>query len=63
MMLVMFAVGVMNVIWMAALGMVMTIEKIGTGKRFTYAIGVVLIVAGTGLVLSAFAAYWPGRVI
>ena len=35
MMLVMFAVGVMNVIWMAALGMVMTIEKIGTGKRFT----------------------------
>ena len=32
MMLVMFAVGVMNVIWMAALGMVMTIEKIGTGQ-------------------------------
>src|SRR5674536_190050 len=31
MMLVMFAVGVMNVIWMAALGMVMTFEKIGTG--------------------------------
>ena len=27
MMLVMFAVGVMNVVWMAALGMVMTIEK------------------------------------
>ena len=40
MMLVMFAVGVMNVIWMAALGMVMTFEKIGTGKRFTYAVGV-----------------------
>ena len=30
MMLVMFAVGVMNVIWMAALGIVMTFEKIGT---------------------------------
>ena len=40
MMLVMFAVGVMNVIWMAALGMVMTIEKIGTGKRFSHAVGV-----------------------
>ena len=30
MMLVMFAVGVMNVVWMAGLGIVMTIEKIGT---------------------------------
>ena len=40
MMLVMFAVGVMNVVWMAGLGIVMTLEKIGTGKRFTHAIGV-----------------------
>ena len=30
MMLLMFALGVMNVVWMAALGAVMTIEKIGT---------------------------------
>ena len=30
MMLLMFAVGVMNVIWMAALGAVMAIEKAGT---------------------------------
>jgi predicted metal-binding membrane protein len=63
MMLVMFAVGVMNVIWMAGLGMVMTFEKIGTGKRFTYAIGVALIVAGVAFVLSAFAAHWPVRAI
>ena len=63
MMLVMFAVGVMNVIWMAALGMVMTIEKIGTGKRFTYAVGVALIAVGAGFVLSAFAAHWPARAI
>jgi predicted metal-binding membrane protein len=63
MMLVMFAVGVMNVIWMVALGIVMTIEKIGTGKRFTYAIGVALIVIGAGFVLSALAAHWPGRTI
>lgn len=61
MMLVMFAVGVMNVIWMAALGMVMTIEKIGTGKRFTYAVGVVLIVVGVGFVFTAVAAHWPAR--
>jgi len=61
MMLVMFAVGVMNVIWMAALGMVMTIEKIGTGKRFTYAVGVVLIVVGAGFVFTAVSAHWPAR--
>jgi predicted metal-binding membrane protein len=61
MMLVMFAVGVMNVIWMAALGMVMTIEKIGTGKRLTYAVGVALIVIGVGFVFTAVAAHWPVR--
>ena len=42
MMLVMFAVGVMNVIWMAALGIVMTLEKIGSGRRFTYGVGAAL---------------------
>jgi predicted metal-binding membrane protein len=63
MMLVMFAVGIMNVVWMAALGIVMTIEKIGTGKKFTYAIGVALIAIGVGLVGLAVAAHWPGRVI
>ena len=61
MMLVMFAVGVMNVVWMAALGISMTIEKIGTGKRFTYAVGVVLIVVGVGFVFTAMAAHWPAR--
>jgi predicted metal-binding membrane protein len=63
MMLVMFAVGIMNVIWMAALGMVMTIEKIGTGRRFTYAVGVALIAIGAALVLAAIAAHWPARLI
>jgi predicted metal-binding membrane protein len=63
MMLVMFAVGGMNVIWMAALGMVMTIEKIGTGKRFTHAVGIALIAAGIAFVSSSIAAQWPGRVI
>ena len=63
MMLLMFAVGVMNVIWMAALGIVMTIEKIGSGRRFSHAVGVVLIAVGAGFVVSAVAAHWPMRVI
>ena len=58
-MLVMFAIGTMNVIWMAALGTVMTVEKMLTGRRFTYAIGVSLIAIGICLVLTAFGAHWP----
>ena len=63
MMLVMFAVGVMNIIWMAALGIVMTIEKIGTGKRFTQFMGVALIVGGVAFVTSAIVAHWPEHAI
>ena len=59
MMLVMFAVGVMNVIWMAALAVVMTFEKIGIGKRFTYVVGAALIAGGVAFVATAFAAHWP----
>lgn len=59
MMLVMFAVGVMNVVWMAGLGIVMTIEKIGSGRRFSHAVGAVLMLAGAGFVIGAFAAHWP----
>jgi predicted metal-binding membrane protein len=61
MMLVMFAVGVMNVVWMAGLGMAMTVEKMLTGRRFTHTIGVALIVVGAGIVVTAFAAHWPVR--
>jgi predicted metal-binding membrane protein len=60
MMLVMFATGVMNLVWMAALGMVMTIEKIGADQRFTHTIGVVLIALG---ITFALAAYWPMHAI
>jgi predicted metal-binding membrane protein len=63
MMLVMFAVGVMNVVWMAALGILMTVEKLGTGKRFTYAVGVVFILIGIAFVSTSIAAHWPGRTI
>jgi len=63
MMLVMFAVGVMNVVWMAGLGTVMTVEKIGVGRWFTYAIGVALIGAGVVVIGLSAAAHWPGRAI
>jgi predicted metal-binding membrane protein len=63
MMLVMFAVGVMNVLWMVPLGMVMTIEKMLTGRRLTYAVGVVLIAIGGGVIATAVAAHWPTRAI
>jgi predicted metal-binding membrane protein len=59
MMTVMFAVGVMNVIWMAALGVAMTVEKIGAGRRFTYAMGAAMIAIGVAFVLAALAAHWP----
>jgi predicted metal-binding membrane protein len=61
MMLVMFAVGIMNVVWMAALGIVMTIEKIGTGKRFSHVIGVLSIAAGVAFIASAVVAHWPAQ--
>ena len=63
MMAVMFAVGIMNVVWMAALGVVMTIEKIGQGRGFTYAIGVTSIAAGLAFVVSSVLAHWPGHPI
>ena len=62
MMLLMFATGVMNVIWMAALGMVMALEKIGTGKRFSHIVGTALIAIGAGFLISALG-HWPGRII
>jgi predicted metal-binding membrane protein len=49
MMLLMFAVGAMNFVWMAALGVVMTIEKMTTTALFSRAAGVVLIAAGFGM--------------
>jgi predicted metal-binding membrane protein len=63
MMLVMFAVGVMNVIWMAALGVLMTVEKIGTGRRFSHVVGAASIAVGIAFALAALAAHWPVRAI
>ena len=61
MMLLMFAVGVMNVVWMAALGTVMTIEKLNTTTRFSRALGVVFILAGAAFIVSSVVAHWPAR--
>jgi predicted metal-binding membrane protein len=63
MMAVMFAAGVMNVLWMAALGVAMTAEKIARGNRLTYGLGAALIAIGVGFVLASFAAHWPARAI
>ncbi|MCW5693181.1 MAG: DUF2182 domain-containing protein [Pseudolabrys sp.] len=59
MMLVMFAVGIMNVVWMAALGVLMTVEKMTVTNRLTYAIGVAAIAAGLALVVLAVLAHLP----
>jgi predicted metal-binding membrane protein len=58
MMLVMLAVGVMNVVWMAGLAAVMTIEKLQPGRRFAQGVGVALIAVGAGIVVSAAAMHW-----
>jgi predicted metal-binding membrane protein len=61
MMLVMFAAGVMNVIWMAVLGFIMAAEKIATTTRFSKAIGVVFMAIGIAFIATAVAAHWPVR--
>ena len=52
MMLLMFAVGVMNVIWMAGLGMVMAVEKMTATLRFARVVGAAFVAIGAGLVVS-----------
>jgi predicted metal-binding membrane protein len=58
-MLAMFAVGVMNVVWMAAVGLVMMAEKIATTLRLTHALGAVFIAIGLVFIGSAVLAQWP----
>ena len=50
MMLVLFAVGAMNVIWMAALGVVMTIEKLSTTARWSHVVGAGFVAIGAVMV-------------
>jgi predicted metal-binding membrane protein len=51
MMLVMFAVGAMNVVWMAALGVLMTIEKLTTTPRFGEVVGLAFVAIGFGMIV------------
>jgi predicted metal-binding membrane protein len=53
MMLVMFASGAMNVIWMAALGIVMTVEKLSTTPRFSRVLGGLFVAAGSTMMIFA----------
>jgi predicted metal-binding membrane protein len=58
-MLAMFAVGVMNVVWMVALGLVMTLEKMMVTTRFSHAVGVAFIAIGVAFIVVSVAAHWP----
>ena len=51
MMALMFALGAMNVVWMAALGVLMTIEKLSTTARFSEAVGFGFIAVGFGMIV------------
>ena len=53
MMLLMFAGGAMNALWMAALGAVMMIEKLTSTQRFSKAVGVVCLAAAGACALAA----------
>jgi predicted metal-binding membrane protein len=50
-MLVMFAVGTMNVVWMAMLGALMTAEKLTAGPAFSRLIGIAFVSTGLAIAL------------
>jgi predicted metal-binding membrane protein len=58
MMLVMFAVGAMNVVWMAALGVLMTMEKLDAVPRLREAVGLAFIAAGLVMVAISAGSAW-----
>jgi predicted metal-binding membrane protein len=53
MMALTFALGAMNVIWMAVLGVLMTIEKLSTTARFSEAVGFAFVAVGFGMIVSS----------
>ena len=59
MMLLMFAVGAMNVVWMAILGIVMAVEKLGSSAGFSRAVGVVFVAIGTLIIVETWITGWP----
>ena len=59
MMLLMFAVGIMNVVWMAILGAVMATEKLGTTARFSRVAGIAFIAIGLIIIVETSITGWP----
>jgi predicted metal-binding membrane protein len=59
MMLVMFAVGTMNVVWMAGLGLVMAVEKIAGSPRSSRGVGLAMMAGGGVIIAIAVVARWP----
>ena len=55
MMLLMLAAGVMNAVWMAGLGLVMTLEKMTATPRFSRILGVIFIVVGVAMLVAGAA--------
>jgi len=51
MMLLVFAIGAMNAVWMATLGVLMTAEKLATTERLSKVIGVAFVGAGLGMLV------------
>ena len=59
MMGLMFAVGAMNVIWMAILGAIMAVEKLGASMRFSRVVGVVFVALGLFIIGETWVTGWP----
>ena len=61
MMLLMFAVGVMSVFWMATLGAIMATEKVMTTARFSRVLGALFCLIGLAIIVSAVVERWPNH--
>lgn len=62
MMLLMLITGAMNIVWMAGLGLVMTIEKMTSTPRFSRILGVIFIVIGVAILAANTAGFGWARV-
>jgi predicted metal-binding membrane protein len=49
----------MNVVWMVALGLVMTAEKLMLTSRFSRLIGIAFLLIGAAFILTSTLAHWP----
>ena len=61
MMLLMLITGAMNVVWMAGLGLVMTVEKMTSTPRFSRILGVIFIMIGVAILAASAAGFGWAR--